>query len=245
MLLKLSIMIKKITIIIILITVATQAFPQRYLLFENVDKELEERNTNYGPNKRHFIYPYLMGGQILGNSNDSLPVNYLQSGSFGVGFKYKHKLTSWWSHGVELAYHYQDFGIAQKEIKSFPDTLEYKKEKLKQHQLAGTYFWRFRLGRAGNYLGKYLDIGAFGAWTFAGNHMYITDENVQNGKEMKVKVKQPDYMEPIEYGVMARIGVPRVSLYGKYRLSTLIKDQNGKSWELPAVTVGMELNLTK
>lgn len=231
-------MIKKIIIILLLATFASHAFSQRFLLFENVDQELEERSTNYGPNKRHFVYPYLMGGQILGTSSDSLPVNYLQSGSFGMGLKYKHKLTSWWSHGLDLAYHYQHFGIAQESTKKFPDTEEYKKEKLAQHQLAGTYFWRFKLGRAGNYLGKYLDLGGYGAWSFTNNHIYKTDK-------IKVKNKQPDYMEEFEYGVMARIGVPRVSLYGKYRLSSLIKDQNNKSWELPAFTIGLELNLAK
>jgi hypothetical protein len=236
---------KRITILSLLLLIASVSYSQRYLLYENVEREWDERNTNYGPNKKHYIYPYMKGGQILGVSSDSLPVNYWGSGNIGLGLRYKHKLTSWWSHGLDISYNYQSFNIAQKDEKVFIDSDKHKKERLNIHQIAGNYFWRFRLGRAGNTLGKYFDIGGYGAWNFSKNHVIKENENLSNSKKQKVKLKNVDYLEDIEYGVIARIGFPRVALFGQYRLSDMLKNVPENSDKLPAITVGVEINLNR
>jgi hypothetical protein len=212
-------------------------------MFENVESEWNKRNTNYGPNKKHYIYPYIKAGQVLGTSADSLPTKYWGSGNLGFGFRYKNKLTSWWSHGLDLNYNYQSFSIAQKDEKMLIDNNQYEKERLNLHQIAGSYYWRFQIGRAGNYLGKYLDIGGYGAWNMGKNHVIKSDNNIPGASKQKTKLKNVNYLEDIEYGVLARFGFPRVAFFGQYRLSTLLKNVPEDSEMLPNISVGLEINL--
>lgn len=216
---------------------------QRTLLFEDVDKELATRSTNYGPNKTHYVHLYLLGGQILGETADSLPINFLGSNNYGVGVRYKNKITKWWSHGLELAYNYQIFNIAQKNNKSFRGNKQYEKERLNQHQLNPAYYWRFKIGRAGNYLGNYFDIGAYGSWTFANSHVWKTKENVADAKLAKIKYKQVNYLNPLEYGAIVRIGFNKIAITGKYRLTDIIKEQPNSTPTLPRLTIGVDIKI--
>ncbi|PLX19144.1 MAG: hypothetical protein C0599_11270 [Salinivirgaceae bacterium] len=236
---------KKVIIFAILSFIFTTGFGQRYLLYDNVENEWAKRNTNYGPNKKHYFYPYLKAGQTIGASADSLPAKYWGSGSFGIGIRYKNKLTSWWSHGLDLSYNYQTYSIAQNNEKMLIDNIQYEKEKLNLHQIFGNYYWRFRMGRAGNYLGKFFDVGGYGAWNIGKNHVIKADEGIVNAKKQKTKFKNVDYLEDIEYGIIARIGFPRVAFYGQYRLSTLLKDMPDNSDKLPNIVVGIELSLNR
>lgn len=235
----------KIIIFSILLLSITNVFGQKYLLFENVESEWNKRNTNYGPNKKHYIYPWIKAGQILGASADSLPIKYWGSGSFGIGLRYKYKLTSWWSNGFDLGYNYQSISIAQKDEKMLIDNNQYEKERLNIHQITGSYYWRFRIGRAGNYLGKYFDIGGYGAWNFSKNHIIKTNDNIPNAEKQKTKLKNVSYIENIEYGVVARIGLPRVAFFGQYRLSNLLKDVPENSKTIPNITIGLEIKLNR
>jgi hypothetical protein len=236
---------KKIIILSVLLSIASAVHSQRYLLYENVENQWAERNTNYGPNKKHYFYPYLKVGQIVGSTADSLPIKSWGSANWGIGLRYKHKLTSWWSHGLDMSYNYQSFSIAQKDEKMLIDNNEYKKERLNLHQISGNYYWRFRIGRAGNYLGKYLDLGGYGALNIGKNHIIKDDENILNAQKQKVKLKNVNYLEDIEYGVLARFGFPRVAFFGKYRLSTLLKNMPENSDKLPNITVGLEIRLNR
>ncbi len=234
---------KKLIILSLLFLAISTGFSQRYILFENVNSEWAERNTNFGPNKKHFVHTWIKAGQILGPSADSLPTKYWGSGNLAFGLRYKHKLTSWWSHGLDVGYNYQSFSIAQKDEKLLIDNNQYEKERLNFHQITGDYYWRFRLGRAGNYLGKFLDIGGYGAWNMGKNHVIKADEGIPDAKKQKTKLKNVNYLEDIEYGVITRVGFNRFVLFGKYRLSKLLKDIPENSDKLPAITVGLEIRL--
>lgn len=216
---------------------------QRVRIFENVEQDLAKRNTKFGPNKQHYTHLFLFAGQALGASSDSLPINYVGSGSFGVGFRYKHKLARWWAHGFDLAYNYQSYRIKQSDEKGFINDEKYEKEILNMQQVQTSYFWRITIGRTGNYLGKYVDFGVFGAWAFANTHKWVQKNDEYNAKRMVVKTKGVDYIESVEYGALARIGFNKVAFFGKYRLSEVLKPQGDNQPKLPPLIIGFELKI--
>lgn len=234
---------RKTICILVALFVWTSLDAQRVRLYEDVAHELAIRNTSFGPNKTHYTHLFLFAGQTFGASSDSLPINYFGSESFGLGFRYKNKIVGWWAHGLELGYNYQSYSIKQSDEKSFIDAEKYKKERLNLHQLQSAYFWRFRIGRAGNYLGRYVDLGVYGAWTFANTHKWVQTSDVSDAKRMVSKRKGVSYLESTEYGALGRIGFNKVAFFGKYRLSELLKPEDDNQPKLPPLTIGLELKI--
>lgn len=235
--------IRKVIVVSAILFASELLTAQRVLISEDVAHERAIRNTQFGPNKKHYTHFTIFAGQILGASSDSLPAQYFGSGSFGFGFRYKNKITKWWAHGIDLAYNYQSFRIKQNDEKSFRTSEKYKKEAVNQHQLQSAYFWRFRIGQAGNYVGNYIDVGGFGSWTFANNHKWVQQKDTPNVKRIVTNNRQVNYLESIEYGVIGRVGFNKFSIYGKYRLSEIVKSQSSVQPKLPAIVVGMEIKI--
>jgi hypothetical protein len=229
---------------ILLVFGVQSVFGQKLLLFEDVKQSLREQKRNYGPNKRHYIHTIGAIGQLTGTANDSLPINYANSQSWGIGVRYKLKLTSWFANGLDCKYNYQQVGIKQQEQKTFPTPVLYDEEKFGQHQFGLSYFWRFQPTRTGNTVGKLLDIGVYGNWTFVNTHVMENEKNIPNASTMKIKYRNVDYMEPFEYGAIGRIGFSSLALFAKYRLSNVFKSSNSKyTPTVPNVWIGIDIKL--
>lgn len=202
--------------------------------------------SNRGPNKKHFIQSTISFGLILGaTDNDSTQIEMGNSFEFNTGIRYKRRFTNFYSIGAELAYSVQSYRIKQTEAKLFPSAGQYAKEKLIFNNAMVGMYNRFNFGKRGNSLGKYLDLGGYCNLTLISKH-YVKVDNTGDtlalSKNTEFINRKLDYTESVRYGVMARIGSNKLSIYGKYRLSNLFKPEYGYP-ELSRLIIGLELGL--
>jgi hypothetical protein len=101
---------------------------------------------------------------------------------------------------------------------------------------------RFNYGRRGNIIGKFIDLCAYGDWTFSASNN--TKDKRQNGNHVKTRITHLNYYNSTNYGVLARIGFNRYVFYGSYRLSNMFKS-SANFPELPRITVGLQIGFHK
>ncbi|MDX5345707.1 MAG: hypothetical protein LPJ89_11320 [Hymenobacteraceae bacterium] len=200
--------------------------------------------SSVGPNRKHYIHFYT-GLGVMAGPTDGVNINTFQSRDFQLGYRYKLRLAQWYGLGFEFGYNSQVFNIKQQSGKVLPDTLMHKKEQLTFYNIQGGVYQRFNFGKRGNRLGTYIDLGAYGTWAFDAAHKY--KDEIPDGtkfKEVKVKEKDLQYINKLNYGVTARFGRNRFVVYGTYRLSDLIKeDMFAGDPQLPRYSFGLQLNL--
>jgi len=120
-----------------------------------------------------------------------------------------------------------------------------QKHRYVSHALLFSYYNRITFGKVGDNIGKFLDIGVYGAWNFGKKSMYISD--LDGGKEYVEKtVKRPDYDDTFFYGVKARLGIHRIAVTADYRFVTPdFSTVPSQDINMPHLTVGLELSLYK
>ncbi len=242
---------KRIILISIISILPFFGFAQLKLMEENVDK-IDFSKPNKGQNMKNYSHWFIGYAGYVGKSEGvGADINYGTSDVFSVGVRYKRKLAEFFALGAESWYSAEDFKIAQKKDKVIPTSDLHKKEDLRFNNISGATYMRFNFGKRGNILGKYMDLGAYGTWSFDIRHTY-TDKVVQvnkiNGyRTVKTVHKRLVYTNPLNYGAIVRFGINRYVIYGTYRLSDLF-DADFKTManvELPRITVGVQIGLHK
>jgi len=237
---------------IVLYISAIQLNGQTVLMHETI-KDYDFKLPRQGPNFRHFNYLYLgyaffvpSGGQ---NEIETKPAN---TTIFTLGWRYKFKLTNWFSVGTGINYSNEIFDLKQNEGKLIPDTILHSKEKLKFNSLGTEVYFRFNFGKRGNIVGRFLDIGAYWAWAFKVKDVYQDKpeqiNSVGNASKQKVVLSNLDYVEPFHYGLKVRFGINRFVLAGSYRLNELLTKeykQEVGDLILPQLALGLEIGLHK
>ena len=223
---------------VLLLSLSMGAFSQEILLHQDVKSD-SIRPTR-SPNLKNFTYGYLgLGFPLYTNESD----NYTKPGvssAFDFGVRYKRKFTNFLALGLALGMNATAFKIKQGASKTVPDTVNNDKEKFQVNSLPGSAFLRFNVGRRGNYIGNYLDLGAYGSWNFGKKHK-TTNKNAQ-GEKVKVLTSKLTYVEDFSYGVLARIGAGRYALTAAYRLSDIFTSSSLMP-ELPRLSLGIEVGL--
>ncbi len=225
---------------ILLIVLAGSAFSQEIVFSEDVASDTV-RPTR-GPNLKKFMHPYIAIGFPF-HTDEAL--DYTKAGAssvFDYGVRFKRKLNNTFAVGMDISMNWAAYKIKQKDGKSVPDSIRHDQEKFQVNSLTPAVYARINVGRRGNYIGNYLDLGAYGSWNFRRAHK-TTDKNSQD-ELVKVMTTRLDYMEPLSYGVLARIGVNRYVLTARYRLSDLFTESS-KLPELPRLSAGIEFGLFK
>jgi len=226
-------------------------FSQTVLLHEDVRK-LDFQMPSGGPNYKHFHQLYLNYMFII-PMNDAMEVetNDGKSGTFTVGWRYKRKLSEWYSIGTGLSYANSQYSIKQDEGKEIPNDILHKKEKLKYNNINLELYMRFNFGKRGNIIGKFIDLGAYGGYSVIVKHFYEDEADKNNPPYVgKIKVNEQDlnYVNHWNYGLVLRMGVNRWVLTGTYRLSDLL-DADYKAtvgaYYFPRLAVGIEMGLHK
>ncbi|MBK7174625.1 MAG: outer membrane beta-barrel protein [Bacteroidales bacterium] len=195
-----------------------------------------------GPNLKKFSHQYL-GISFPTYTNEEL--NYTQPFSSMVvdyGIRYKRRLNNTFAMGMDLSVNWAGYRIKQKEGKSVPDSAINKKEKFQVNSLTPALYFRINVGRRGNVIGNYLDLGAYGSLNWKTAHK-TTNKN-ENDEMVRVSTSRLSYMENYSYGVLARIGINRLAISARYRLSDLFIASSGFP-ELPRLTAGIEFGLFK
>lgn len=229
---------KIITIAFLLVSLS--AFSQDILLHQNV--KADSIRPTYGPNLRNYFHGYIGLGFPLYTNEE---VNYTKAGvssGFDLGLRYKRKLTNYLALGLEMGINTTSFRLKQSDPKAIPDTVINDSEKFQISTLMSSGYIRINVGRRGNYIGNYLDLGAYGGWNFQKKHK-TTNENTE-GEKVRLTTTKLKYIESFSYGLLARIGTNRYALTAKYRLSDIFKPSSAIP-ELPKLIVGVELGLFK
>ncbi|MFO8087911.1 MAG: hypothetical protein R6T91_08965 [Bacteroidales bacterium] len=214
---------------------------QQILLEENVDYYDEE--PEIGPNRKIFYHFYMSGGLSFGLSAQSKsPVSPWLSSYVDYGFRYKRKLSEFYSLGVESFLSNKNFRLADKDRRTFPDERHYDREMVHLLTYGLGFYNRFNFGKRGNYIGNFLDLGVYGDWIFLSRYYYEDEYN--DNQSRRISQYSPHYLKSLKYGVLARVGFNNIVVFGQYRLSELIDPNTGYE-DLPLLTVGFQIGFHK
>ena len=235
---------KKAIALITITILALNVFAQQVIMEQKVTKDTVP--SDFGPNLKNFSHFYTAFGIIAGAPEGyGATIRYGNSSDFNMGFRYKRKLSNFYSMGFDLGYGLTSFKLKQDLTKIFPNAKLHHKEKIHFNHLRLTLYNRFNFGKRGNYIGNFLDIAAYGDWEFSAKHIYFDKHpllNNDNASAAKVINTGLAYTNPFNYGVQTRIGFNRYVLYGSYRLSELFKDQFSYP-ELPRLVIGLQISM--
>ncbi|MBN2213816.1 MAG: hypothetical protein JW723_06185 [Bacteroidales bacterium] len=236
----------KFSILIISLLISIPLYGQKILLDKDVTKAYQNIK---GPNTKSFKQLYFGVGMVAGNTPD-LQINNIKSGYFSVGFRQKFKILSFYSAGFEIGYSALHFNIKQAEDKYIPNSELHDKEKLRFHDCNLQIFNRINIGKRGNVIGRFIDIGGYTDYFFSSSH--YTKDKIEESASLPrqdvfarvqvVKNSRLDYVRPFGYGVFGRAGINWFAVKVTYRMSDLFEKKYDWS-ELPRVYVGLELTL--
>lgn len=230
--------------LITIIFLTLNVFAQQVIMEQDVAKDTVP--SDFGPNLKNFSHFYTAFGIIAGAPHGyGTNIRYGNSSDFNTGFRYKRKLSNFYSLGFDLGYGLTSFKLKQDSTKILPNAKLHYNEKINFNHLKLILYNRFNFGKRGNHIGNFIDIAAYGDWEFSVKHIY-TDKhpllNVDNATTTKVVNTGLAYTNPFNYGVQTRIGFNRYVLYGSYRLSELFKDPFSYP-ELPRLIIGFQISM--
>ncbi len=225
---------------LLLLSLSFGGFSQEILLKQNV--QADTIRPGWGPNLKNYLHGYVGLGFPLFINEEPAYTKVGTSVQFDFGLRYKRKITNYFALGMDLGLNSTAFKIKQDDGKYVPDSIINKKEKLQVSAASGSVFARINIGRRGNFIGNYIDMGTYGSWNMVKKHK-TTNKNT-NGEKVKVSTTRLDYIEDFSYGLLARIGISRYALTAQYRLSDIFKSSCTLP-ELPKLIVGVEVGLFK
>ena len=223
---------------ILFISLSFSAFSQDILLQQNV--KADSIRPAYGPNLKTFIYGYTGLGFPLPANRVGGYIRPGVSSNFDIGIRYKRKISNLLAIGLDLGLESTSYKIKQDDSKTVPDNTLNDKEKIQINTAISSAWLRINAGRRGNYIGNYLDLGAFGGWNFQKKHK--TANTNEADEKVKVTTSKLKYVEMFSYGLVSRIGISRYVLKAQYRLSDLFVSSYAMP-ELPRLIVGVEVGL--
>lgn len=232
-------------ICILLLLGSTFVNAQTTLLEEEVTLE---DSAKVGPNKKRFGHTYFAIGVPFGNSeSDSVGLKVIDSYDFMFGYRFKYRLTNFYSIGFGLAFDLKSYSIKQDSNKIFPNTTLHEWERLSLKNLSGDVYNRFNFGRRGNHVGKFLDLGAYANWVFASSFKIFDKHSITNSvgaSNTKQVHKGLVYLNDVNYGLLARVGFNKFVFYGTYRMSDIFRSEYIFT-ELPRFTAGLQISIHK
>ncbi len=212
-----------------------QLLAQKQIIHHNLRQDTLKINT--GPNAKKFGYFTFFFGGIIPDSKIIEPAN---SHEIGISRISKRKLNKNFSLGYDWGFSYRNYRIHDTTYYPFPPMAKLEKERIYVRNLHLKPWVRITLGSRGNTLGKYIDLGAYGEWSFLRTHYYkfSVPKGTPHGVEGEYLLRKQKWFLPLNYGVMARIGIKKWSIYGTYRISNMFSS-NIFFKELPRTTVGI------
>ncbi len=237
---------KKTLLILSIVSVNLLCFSQSVVLSKNVD---EQYTGNHGPNMRHYGYLYSGIGLVVNTPADDTPVRILGSEEYTTGYRYKLKLLSFYALGLDVSYIHTRYSYDLDALDRFnpsnPLTFEdhEKRHVLVNNSITLEVYQRINIGKRGNILGNYIDLGIAGSWNHTVKEIIVKsyDDNQYLGSSRRVN-RGLDIHEPFSYGLTARIGRNKFAIYGKYRLSDYFNNTYNIP-EIPRLRIGLELGV--
>ncbi|MCB0736614.1 MAG: hypothetical protein KDC92_03805 [Bacteroidetes bacterium] len=218
----------------------TQA--QTVVLEEEVNAEKPLETEPKGKNSKFDFYPYFGIGLNVGEQSEAFPHKF-QSRYFQYGTKYKFKLNKAQSAIFDIRYQLTRSIVDHEEMGSHETV---KRVFFTSHDVAGAIYHRFNFDwNRGNVMGTYLDIGAYFSYNFALTYNEVAEAGELQSNTEYTKLK---YDTPVQYGVEARLGRDKWSLFGQMRLTERGLNKYlylpaFEGYDQPNMLVGIELGL--
>ena len=207
-----------------------------------ISEDLRSRDEvpEFGMNRKHYLHFYTGFHFPAGKpGHPGAQILHRRSLAFDYGLRYKRRFNNTFSAGYDLALKRSSFFIRQQDGKLVPDPAIHEKEKLVFLTGELGLYHRINYGRRGDHIGRFIDLGAYGAWHF--NVRHVSFDEFDN-ERVRVRRSGMDYPEPLGYGLLLRIGFNNVVAKGTYRMSDLFRPDAGLP-EFPRFTIGLELGL--
>jgi len=213
-------------------------FAQEIMVSE--PEAIDSSVARYGPNRRHYGHFLFNFGSSIDAGDAGARIVQPRLDQFSFGYRYKLRLFQHLALGLDAALTSFDYRLQQKAGKILPDTVLHNKERMLFTVLNGGAYMRINVGRRGNQLGNYLDLGGYGGLTVS--HTHYTKDKLPDGSTVRMRRNRLDYYQLFNYGVTARIGYKKLIVFGRYRLSDMFyADKNLP--ELPRISAGIEFVL--
>ena len=241
---------KKILLFIFIISISfsfTNA--QTIVLEETVN---DTKPSTWGKNYRHWGHFYGNYGTIIPENNQVIAG---LSNSFGLGYRYKLKLCKHYALGADLNMSFVNYRLKENVLAIpesffvFPDSYTHK---LRYKLLSFEFYQRINIGRRGNHIGNYLDLGGYGSVLFSSKYIVKFKSDYwfySNGKTIYYNLSD---FNPLNYGLSARVGINRWVIFAKYRLSNVWNETEDNIYsnsmikyemlKLPRLLVGIEIS---
>lgn len=235
--------LKRLFLLMISLPLLANLYSQDVLLDMNVEEQFQETS---GPNMRNYSHVYISLGAIPDFDEEGITsINFWRSGEYIFGYRYKRKLSSFYSLGYDVNFKVDRFFFDAADLFSNLENPridgQVKKHFLLNNSFNLEIYQRFNFGPRGNILGNYIDMGVYGQLNHSVKEVTILEnklESATTGKERRV-YRKLDYIERLGYGFAGRIGHNKWAIYGKYRLSDFFSGEYNLP-ELPRLTVGIE-----
>lgn len=232
-------------IFLVLVFLSAGVAAQDVVLDKNVDEQYTEKR---GPNMRQyghlyegfaFVIPY---DEVAGASTE-----FGRSGSLVFGYRYKLKLLSFYAIGFDLSHNWTRYGIKPEDDVAVETgnplsrASEVYRMGLGISSLGAEAYNRINIGKRGNVLGNYLDIGVKGNWNYA-RKLILKEKALSSDfyEKSRTVQKNLNFIEKISTDITARIGINKFVIYGNYRFSDLIVS-GYTTPELPPLTAGVQM----
>ncbi len=222
-----------------------------YNLFSQNNDSLFHHDKKYiaetGPSSRTYGWWYIAYGFKVGeNEGVGADLIYGKSSEFLLGYRFKQRITNWLHVGAQIGYYYQAFHLKQDSAKFFPNRVLHDREKLILNNLDFSPYLRITFHKKrGIQMGKVLDIGGYGGWTYRTKHQAHNKYSVATpagGSKTDVLNRGLVYIQDYHYGLTARMGIGHVLIYANYRLSDMFLPSYIYP-ELSRISVGIEIGL--
>ncbi len=201
------------------------SFSQEVVIEESVTEEVVEKK--FGPNRLHYVSYFMdFGLSPFGHSNQTYKTNLPWSFDFQMGLRYKLKLHNFYALGAQLYWGSTDYDISYDETSVPNGVTLYDQEFFSIGGWGFELFQRINFDKRGNTLGKFLDLGAYIEWLpYRNQTITIEQDETALYSEQIITNRKLKYVNNSAYGLTARIGINKLSIYAKYRLSELVNDE--------------------
>jgi hypothetical protein len=239
-------MIKTFLLYITLTFLYSGLYAQDVVLDKNVDEQYSEKK---GPNMRRYGHFYEGIGFVVPYKNvPGASTDFGRSGEFALGYRYKLKLLSFYAIGFDISNRWLRYGIKSEDavgvdLASNPlsQASQVDKMSLCLASFGGELYNRINIGRRGNVLGNFIDIGLKGEWNY-GRKILLKKKAAAGDYYEKSRTVQKNlnFIEKFSTLITARIGINKVCIYGNYRFTDLITSGYSTP-ELPPLNAGIQL----
>ncbi len=201
-------------------------------------------HPNYGPNRLHYVHPFLFAGGIFPTPGIEQVKTKLPHNTYlAAGIRYKLKISRPFSVVSEAGFDRFSFRSAMGSGIMPEDSKTHLSQTVSSAGFFGGIFIRTRLGQKGDYLGNYIDLGITGQTNLINTLVTVDTVRLENTEQlMSQRTTRTSFslFNPFTYSACIRLGFDKFSVVASYRLSRLLNDKLIN--DLPGLTVGFEFS---